>query len=293
MNMKRRPLGRGLDSLIPPAAEPSADNAPVESRSRDASVAVLPVEQLHPAGSQPRVHFDDASLDGLAESIKQMGVLEPLLVRKRAQGDYDIIAGERRWRAAQRAGVLQVPVLIKDFSEKQSFEAALVENLQREDLTAVETAKAYKRLIDEHGHTADTLAQVVGKSRSAIANAVRILQLPTEVLERIEEGQLSEGHGRALLLSKDPQQIVKLARAAVARNWSVRETEKRAKGRQVAASSSVAHPSVNPNVRSLEERLSRATGSTVKLEDKAGRGNIRIHFANYDELDRLIALLSR
>jgi ParB family chromosome partitioning protein len=286
-NSKRRALGRGLDSLLPgsaPAQQPPA--APRETTSAR-------IEELHPTAGQPRHIFDDEKLEELAQSIRELGVLEPILVRKRSGGGFHIIAGERRWRAAQRAGLHEVPVVVRELSDAQAFEAALVENLQRADLNPVETARAFQRLIDEHQHTQESVAQRVGKDRSTVANAMRLLRLPDPVLELMESGQLSEGHGRALLVANDPNAMLKLAKSAVEKGWSVRETERAARFVSQAAKAKEGEETKakSANVRDLESRLSRSLGSKVAVADRHGKGNIQIHFTSYDELDRLLEKL--
>jgi ParB family chromosome partitioning protein len=290
--LNKRRLGRGLDALLP-------GGGPIAAASADGFRAKI--EDVHPNRSQPRTRFDDATLNELAQSIKDMGVLEPILVRKRAQGGYEIIAGERRWRAAQRAGLHEVPVFVRELNEGKAFEAALVENLQREDLNPLETARAFSRLLEEYSHTQETLAQLIGKDRSTVANALRLLKLPESVADLIESKELSEGHGRALLGAGDVATIIRLAREAVAQQWSVRETERRA--RQAAqsqpsadepASGSVEKPpEKTANQRDLEDRLSRTIGARVTLADRKGKGHLQIAFANYDELDRLITVLEQ
>lgn len=292
---KQRRLGRGLDALLP------GGSAPVPAANLEGFRAKI--EDLHPNRSQPRTRFDDASLNELAQSIKDMGVLEPILVRKRppAQGGgFEIIAGERRWRAAQRAGLHEVPVFVRELNEGKAFEAALVENLQREDLNPLETARAFQRLMKDYNHTQESLAQLIGKDRSTVANALRLLKLPESVTDLIESKELSEGHGRALLGAGDVATIVRLAREAIANQWSVRETEKRAR---VAASLLAQEPESGshtkppekdektPNQRDLEDRLSRTIGARVTLADRKGKGHLQIAFHNYDELDRLIKVL--
>lgn len=287
-NSKRRALGRGLDALLPggaPQAQPPA--AP-----RDITTARI--EELHPTVGQPRHIFDDAKLEELAQSVRELGVLEPILVRKRGQGGFHIIAGERRWRASQRAGLHEVPVVVREFSDAQAFEAALVENLQRADLNPIETARAFHRLMEDHQHTQESVAQRVGKDRSTVANALRLLRLPEAVLEMVELGQLSEGHGRALLSANDPNAMLKLARSAVEKGWNVRETERAArfvsqvqKGKEAAEEPK----GKSANVRDLETRLARSLGSKVNVADRKGKGNIQIHFTSYDELDRLLEKL--
>jgi len=289
-DLNKRRLGRGLDALLPGGGPISAANA-------DGFRAKI--EELHPNRSQPRTRFDDSTLNELAQSIKDLGILEPILVRKRPGGGYDIVAGERRWRAAQRAGLHEVPVFVRELSEGKAFEAALVENLQREDLNPLETARAFQRLLDDHNHTQDSLAQLIGKDRSTIANALRLLKLPESVLDLIESKELTEGHGRALLSAGDPAALQSLAREAIANDWSVRETERRARlAAQAAAEAKKQQENgdkadKNPNQRDLEDRLSRSIGARVTLADRKGKGHLQIAFANYDELDRLITVLER
>jgi ParB family chromosome partitioning protein len=283
---KRRALGRGLDSLLPgsgPAVQPAAPRETTAAR----------IEELHPTVGQPRHIFDDQKLEELAQSIRELGVLEPILVRKRKEGGFHIIAGERRWRAAQRAGLLEVPVVVRELSDAQAFEAALVENVQRADLNPIETSRAFQRLMEEHEHTQESLAQRVGKDRSTIANALRLLKLPSPVLDMIEQSQLSEGHGRALLSANEAGAMLKLARSAVEKGWSVRETERAARFvAQTAKGKDDDKPQgKTANVRDLETRLSRSFGSKVNVADRNGKGNIQIHFTSYDELDRLLEKL--
>ncbi len=286
----KRRLGRGLDALLPSSGPAPMPQPVVAAASADGFRAKI--EDLHPNRSQPRTRFDDTALAELAGSIKDIGLLEPILVRKRAQGGYEIVAGERRWRAAQRAGLREVPVYVRELTEGRAFEAALVENLQREDLNPLETARAFQRLLDEHQHTHDTIAKLIGKDRSTVANALRLLKLPESVVDLIESKQLSEGHGRALLGAGDTTVMQKLAREAIAQGWSVRETERRAR---VAAQEKQTTQAVakSPNTRDLEERLTRRVGTRVTVADRKGKGHLQIAFSSYDELDRLIGILEK
>lgn len=250
------------------------------------------IEELHQNREQPRTHFDDTALDELAASIREMGVLEPILVRRRASGGFEIVAGERRWRAAQRAGLHEVPVFVRELTEKRAFEAALVENLQREDLNPLETARAFQRLVDEFGHSQDEVAKLIGKDRSTIANSLRLLKLPEEIIDLIEARALSEGHGRALLTAGEPAAMIKLAKEAVDQGLSVRETERRARIAVVAAEKPQAEPEKkSANVRDLEERLSRSMGTRVQVDDRKGKGQLKVAFSSYDELDRILEIL--
>lgn len=283
----KKRLGRGLDGLLPAARPSGGPSLPTGTTA--------PIEDVHPNRAQPRSRFDDQKLEELATSIRSMGVLEPILVRRRAGGGFEIVAGERRWRAAQRAGLREVPIHVRELSGEAAFEAAIVENLQREDLNPVEIARAFQRLCDEHGHSHETIAQKVGKDRSTIANSVRLLGLPETVLHRIENGELSEGHGRAILAAKSAAVMQKLAHEAVLRGWSVRETERQAKAAAPGAKAkpAAAPPEKSANVRDLENRLSRKLGSRVVVHDDGGKGSLEIRYASLDELDRLIATLMR
>jgi ParB family chromosome partitioning protein len=274
-----------LDGLLPAAPPPS------ERPSKNAAA----IEDLHPGRMQPRVRMDAEALAELAASIREHGVLEPILVRKRASDGFEIVAGERRWRAAQQAGLKEVPIFVHELDDEAAFEAALVENLQREDLNAMETARAFQRLVDDFGYTQETIAAKVGKERSTVANALRLLKLPEEVSGLVEDGELSEGHARALLAAPTVATMKKLARAAVAKGWSVREAERQARSaaRGADGSEKKAAPAKSANVRDLEQRLSRALGSTTTIQQSGKeRGQVRISYASFDELDRLIDKLT-
>lgn len=279
--MARRRLGRGLDGLLPAAPPPS-------ERAASPKAAI---EDLHAGRMQPRTRMNAESLAELAASIREHGVLEPILVRKRSAGGYEIIAGERRWRAAQQAGLKELPIFVHDLGDEAAFEAALVENLQREDLNPLETARAFQRLIDDYGYTQEAIATKVGKERSTVANSLRLLKLPESVMALVEDGELSEGHGRALLSAPSVAVMKKLAKTAVTKGWSVREAERQARrqARTDANGATKAKAGKSANVRDLENRLSKALGSAVTVHESGKeRGHIRIHYASYDELDRLI-----
>ncbi|HEX7596758.1 MAG TPA: ParB/RepB/Spo0J family partition protein, partial [Polyangia bacterium] len=220
---KRQALGRGLAALIP-AAAPSESADPAQSKP-GSSLRTVDIENVYPSGKQPRKRFDDARLNELAESIRSQGIIQPLVVRVRPAGGFELIAGERRWRAAQRAGLHQVPVIIREAAEAQAFEMALVENLQREDLNPIEEAEGYQRLVAEFGYTQESLAARVGKERSTVANALRLLKLPPPVRVMVVEARLSMGHARALLGLEDDAAIERLARQTASRGLSVRQVE--------------------------------------------------------------------
>lgn len=289
----KRALGRGLDALLPAAPPPKASGASYG----DKSVFTCPVERIVPQKGQPRQHFDDAKLDELAASIRESGIIEPLVVRKANDGNYELIAGERRWRAAQRAGLHEVLVVVKDVSPKQAFELALVENIQRADLDAIEVAEAYDRLIREHGYTHEALAEKVGKDRSTVVNALRLLRLPGRIRTMVVARELSEGHARALLGAPDDKTMEELADKTARGRLPVRKVEqlvRAAKDRAAgvrAKSAEPATPAKSSAVRDLELRLMRRLGTRVEVRDKAGSGELAIAYGSLDELDRLLALL--
>ena len=279
-------LGGGVSGLFSgPGAKPAA---PAPSRAEMTAT----IEDVHPNRAQPRTHFDDAKLEELAASIKAVGLLEPILVRKRPAGGFEIIAGERRWRAAQKAGLHEVPIFVRDLSTAAAFEAAIIENLQREDLNPIETARAFSRLVEEQKQSVDKIAQRVGKDRSTVSNSLRLLKLPKEVLDRIENGELSEGHGRAILTAESPARMIELAKDAVAQGWSVRETERQARVASPTKATKTAKQK-SANVRDLESRLAKRLGSPVAIDDQDGKGRIEIRYASLDELDRLLATLMK
>ncbi len=225
MSEKRKALGRGLAALLP---------TETPTRTSGDGLRTVSVEEIHPSRQQPRKNFDDARIGELAESIKSQGIIQPLVVRKRAQGGFELIAGERRWRAAQKAGVLQVPVVVRDVADGRAFEMALVENLQREDLNPIEEAEGYQRLSQEFGYTQESLATRVGKERSTVANALRLLKLPTSVRALVVDGRLGMGHARALLGLDSNAEIERVARLAVTRGLSARQVEEMVRGERSA-----------------------------------------------------------
>ncbi|MCB9563532.1 MAG: ParB/RepB/Spo0J family partition protein [Kofleriaceae bacterium] len=299
---KPRGLGRGLGALLPsqPAAAPAAAPAPAAVEpARPRTYFHAQIEDVHPSPDQPRRRFDDAELDELATSIRAHGVIMPLVVRPRPGGGYHLIAGERRWRASQRAGLHEVPVVVQDVDDRAAFERALVENLQRADLNAIEEASAFHRLIDEFGLTQEQVAERVGKDRSTVANSVRLLRLPPSVRQLVEERRLSMGHARALLGLPEGADVEVAARTVMAKGLSVRATEAlvRKHGQPAAAPRPTATPAKSASVRDLEDRLTRALGGPVTIdEDQPGAegpgakrsGTIEIRYHDLDHLDRLL-----
>ena len=296
---KRRALGRGLSALLPASRPPGAGAgtaAPEASGPR--SYFMAPVADIHPNPSQPRKRFPDSELDELAQSIRTHGVIQPLIVRGRAGGGFILIAGERRWRASQRAGLLDIPVVVQNVSSRDSFERALVENLQRSDLNPIEEAEAFARLVGEHGYTQEQVAERVGKERSTVTNSLRLLKLPAGVRDKVEQGALSMGHARALLGLESVAEIEVVARQVASKGLSVRATEalvrqRLAGGRSKPAPTRPGRKSAS--VRDVENRLTKALGAQVNLlEGKKGKGGrIEIRYADLDDLDRLLERLLR
>jgi ParB family chromosome partitioning protein len=296
---KRQALGRGLAALIPGAPAPPAPGL-VARRTSDSArdgVRTIAVEEIHPSPGQPRTVFDDARLDELAASIRTQGIIQPLIVRARGgENGYELIAGERRWRAAQRAGLHEVPAVVRDVAPTQAFEMALVENLQREDLNPLEEAAGYQRLVDEFGYTQEQLSERVGKDRSTVANALRLLRLPESVRALVAEGRLSMGHARALLGLEAEAAMERLARKIVAAELSVRKVEElvrkaRDEARAPAPATAAARPP-SASARDLSLRLTRALGTRVEVvEVGQERGQIAIHYHSLDQLDALLERL--
>jgi ParB family chromosome partitioning protein len=277
MTDKRPALGKGLSALIPDAPEPRT--GPLE----------IDIDLISPNPFQPRAHVDDARLDDLAKSIRASGVIQPIVVAN-VPGGYQIIAGERRWRAAQRAGLLRVPVVVRDVPPvaQQQLQMALIENVQREDLNPVEEAAAYQRLVDEFHLTQEEIANIVGKDRSSVANYMRLLKLPEEVRAAVAGGELSMGHARALLALNDEQQQRQAAREVIAHTWSVRETEDYIRRASVDRPKKPAQkPAPDVHGRAAEERLRLALGTRVHIVRRRVGGTIEIEFTSEDELQRL------
>jgi ParB family transcriptional regulator, chromosome partitioning protein len=278
----RRPaLGRGMAALLPNAAPPVVPGR---------TVMQLPIESLSRSDAQPRKTFDEKRLAELAESIREHGVLEPILVRRSGAG-YAIVAGERRWRAAQRAGLREIPALLREANDRESFELALVENLQRADLNAIEEAEAFDALTREHGLTQEQVASRVGKDRSSVANALRLLRLPADVRDHVRSGALEMGHARALLPLEKAEAIRKVAQQVVREGLSVRATEALVRrmlhpgrGRSPTA------PAESANVRALVGRLERRLGTRCRLVQRTPQaGRIEIDYASLGELDGILA----
>ena len=279
---KRPALGRGLSALIPDAAPPTLP-------ARDQTPQELDIDLLTPNPRQPRTYIEEPPLEELAQSIRAHGVLQPVLVR-RVDGRYEIVAGERRWRAAQRAGLLKVPVVIRDVPDDQLLTVALIENIQRENLNAIEEAQAYRRLADEANLSQEEIASAVGKDRATVANYIRLLRLPAEVRNDLASGSLTMGHARALLGLPDENGQRRIAREVVSRGLSVRETESLIR-REVTLPAPPPPRKADPNTRAAEEQLKLALGTRTRIVRRGPGGRIEMDFANEDELNRLYELL--
>lgn len=284
----RRALGRGLDALLPQS--PASTPQPSTSGEQ-----LCPIERITPRRDQPRQSIDSDGLDELASTIREHGIIQPLVVR-RVRGSaerYEIIAGERRWRASQRAGLKEVPIVIKDVSPEDAFEMALIENLQRQDLNPLEVAEGYRRLLDDHGHTQEQLAERMGKSRVAVTNALRLLKLPPVVRAMLIDGSLSEGHGRAILGAPDERAMITLARQAQRQKLSVRKIESliRAAREPAEGGKTPTAPAKSASIKDLEARFTRTLGSRTVLQHKGKSGKVVISYADLDELDRIIGVI--
>lgn len=294
----RRALGRGLDALLPAKPTEIAKGAAYGERS----VFHCAIERIVPQKGQPRQHFDELELEELAASIREHGLIEPIVVRRAQPGadQFEIVAGERRWRASQRAGQKEVLVVVKDVSPKQAFELALVENVQRSDLNPIEVSEAYDRLLREHGYTHESLATRVGKDRTTIVNSLRLLKLPARVRSLVVTKELSEGHARALLGAPTEKAINDIADKAVRGHLPVRTVEtlvKAAKGEAKTAGAkgdakAAAAAAKSAGVRDLEARLARRLGTRVEVREAGGgAGELAVRYGSLDELDRLLGLL--
>lgn len=284
--MTRKPLGRGLSALL-------GDDVATRNESM---VNEIDIDLVEPNPDQPRSRFPEPALEELMQSILANGIVQPIVVRKKG-ARYQIVAGERRWRAAQRAGMRKIPVTVKDVSDEKLLELALIENIQRQELNAVEEARAYRKLIENIGLTQEQVAVQVGKERSLIATALRLLKLPSDILVLIEEEKLSAGHGRALLLADDIAIQRRVARAIIEKGLSVREAERSIKSGSTQSSVSTGKKTVttskDPNIRLAETKLMRKLGTNVRISPsgKGSAGKIEIEYYNSDDLDRLFQML--
>jgi ParB family chromosome partitioning protein len=290
-------MGRGLSAILA-VSDPAAIAA--ATGPRDTEFRELAVEAVRPNPDQPRKQFDQDALQALADSLGERGILQPVLVRPVEAGQYELVAGERRWRAAQLAGLKTLPAIVQDRDDAKTLEDALIENMAREDLNPVEEARAVAALVEELGLTREAVGRKVGRSRVAVSNLLRLLDLPDEVLEALQAGALTEGHGRALLMAEDHADRRRLARAAATEGWSVRVTEQRAREANEAPAPSATgrpagsriHPDQEAAMAQIAERLGGALGTDVKVKPRGTGYKVELVFADADEAEALASRLA-
>lgn len=282
--MARRALGRGLSALI------------AEDRTKEADLLEIDIDLIEPNPEQPRTRFTETDLEELTQSVRANGIIQPIVVRQKG-GKYEIIAGERRWRAAQRAGLLKIPAVVKDVTDDKLLELALIENIQRQELNPIEEASAYRKLIDTIGLTQEMVAERVGKNRTVITTFLRLLRLPEDIQKLIEEGKLSAGHGRALLMIDDAEAQRKIAKTAIEMSLSVREIEKAVKRVQRGERQSIVNKRVSQkidaNIKAAETKLRRFLGTNVQIlpDERGTSGKILIEYYGEADLDRIYDLI--
>jgi len=280
--VSRKALGRGLRALIPES-----------DAFEGAAVRVIPIDQIDRNPEQPRKHFDESQLEELKESILAHGVLEPIIVRP-VGGRYEIVVGERRWRAAKLAGLDAIPAAVREMSDREAMELALVENLQREDLNPIEEAEAYKRLMDEFGLTQEEVADRVGKKRSTVANRLRLLEMEPELRAEVSAGRLSAGHAKALLAINSSQERMEIARRVIEDGWSVRAVEEYARraGRKPSGPRrAAARRAKDPFLQEIEERLQQCLGTKVRIVGQSRRGRIEIDYYSEEDIERILEII--
>jgi ParB family chromosome partitioning protein len=282
---QRKALGRGLNALLgTPDLEP-------------ASLREIDIDRILPNSHQPRKSFDDDALNQLADSIREQGVIQPIVVRALDEGFFQLIAGERRWRAAQRAGLTRIPAVVREAQERSALELALIENLQREDLNPMEEAEAYDRLITDFAMTQEEVARRVGKNRTTVANMLRLLRLPPEVQQWLRENKLTTGHAKALLSLSDLNAILDSAKKMIQGGYSVRQAEllvsRRVNPDDATVSSGTERAVLDPNVRAAVHALEQSLGTKVTVHEREGKGRIEIHFFSLEEMNRLYEGLLR
>ena len=286
-NAQKRNLGRGLSALIPPKPNATASGPGLVS---------IALQDILPGDAQPRQVFDERALAELAESIKEHGVIQPIVVRKRSGQQYEIIAGERRWRAAQRAGLEKIQAIVTDAVEEKTLTLALVENIQRQDLNPIEEAEAYRRLNKQLGYSQAEIAKAVGKDRATVANALRLLKLPAPVRDQVLDGSLSMGHARALLSLDDDSAIIKASKQVRKAGLNVRQTEKLVadkKNPKKEKAPKAKRPARESDAeRDVRMRLQRALGTRVELSNQDGKGSFTVYFSSYDELEQIMAAMN-
>ena len=287
-------LGRGLQALLGEQAIPAASNADAVS-ARVGGVREIEIGRIRPNPEQPRIQFKEEAIEELADSIAERGVLQPILLRPHGEG-FEIVAGERRWRAAQRARLHTIPAIVREIDDTMAAEIALIENIQREDLNAIEEAEGFRQLIQKHGHTQDNVAKLVHKSRSHVANLLRLLDLPDFVRQSLVRGDISMGHARAVATAPDPEE---LAKEVIAKGLSVRQTEERARFVKPGAGIDIARASarnaakpIDADLLALERQLGDMLGLKVQVAHNGQRGTVTLHYSSLDQLDMVCQRLS-
>lgn len=291
---KKEALGRGLGALIPQKKPDIPQPQTVDAQTERGSLEV-DIDRIIPSSLQPRKRFDEDSLRELADSIRENGIIQPPVVRRTGDGTFELIAGERRWRASHLAGLKKIPVIVKDTAPAETLAMALIENIQREDLNPLETAEAFDHLMKDFGLTQEEMSKKVGKDRASVANYLRLLKLASEVKMWVTDGLISFGHAKAILASEDENAQVELAREVIKRGLSVRETEALAKKKKAGDARKPEPPGMkakNPQIASIEEKLIRRLGTKVMLDDRGKKGGrISIDYYSLDEFDRLLEIL--
>lgn len=302
---KNRGLGKGLDALFgdaevtlerkPEAAEASTAKTPAKAEEKEETpvaggITYIDINDIKPNENQPRKTFDEEKLEELAASIAEHGLIQPVVLRKAGKG-YEIVAGERRWRAARKIGIKELPCIIKELTDEENMLLAIIENMQREDLNPIEEAEGIKQMIDTYGLTQEQVSKSVGKSRPYIANCLRLLKLPAAVVDYVAEGELSAGHAKVIAGIEEESKQLQLAEDTIKHGWSVRQLEKMAKEEKTPAKRSRKTVAKNANVKRVEEDLKAVLGTKVTLNQKGNKGKIEIEFYSKDELERLIEML--
>lgn len=296
---EHKALGKGLNALLPSRGNIPAPVAPPAPRAQaDGNVFLAPIKQVHPNANQPRREFDEKAMLELAQSVEREGIIQPILVRRIAPGDYQIIAGERRWRAASLAGLTEVPVIVREADDQKVLELAIVENIQREDLNPIELAIAFERMAAELALSHEEIGQKTGKDRATITNSIRLLQLPVEVQQMVSFGRLTAGHARALLKLPSEKIQCEVAEKAMIEAWSVRRIEEFTKPPRettdeiVPPPAKAAQKALDPNVRAAVTELERHLGTRVRIMEKSkGKGKIELEYYSDDDLDRIYSLI--
>ncbi len=285
-------LGRGLQALLGEQAAVPVASTGDAAPARSGGVREIEIGRIRPNPEQPRVQFKEETIDELADSIAERGVLQPILLRPHGDG-FEIVAGERRWRAAQRARLHTIPAIVREIDDSTAAEIALIENVQREDLNAIEEAEGYRQLVERHGHTQDNIAKLVHKSRSHVANLLRLLDLPDFVRQSLLRGDISMGHARAVLTAPDPEALI---RDVIAKGLSVRQTEERARSVKPTAGADVARSGVSKpvdaDVVALERQLGDTLGLKVAIANNGSKGTVTLHYSSLDQLDLVCQRLS-